>query len=128
MSTRALIKFEDNDSNSKIVIYKHYDGYPSATYNWLLDFNSKFAKERGSDPAYKVAQLLRSSIADAKEYRLNESKFTGWGIYADVKPINAGQEWEYLLKIDGSVVCRRGYGKELQEKPWRRPTPEELQR
>ena len=77
MSTRAIIKIQ----GFKVCeIYKHYDGYPEATLPWLEAFNKKFAAERGDDPRYKFAQLLRSSAFDCGEFGLDESRTTGWGV------------------------------------------------
>ena len=101
MATRATIIVEGQTS---VKAYKHWDGYPSATLAWLKAFNSNFAKARGDDPEYKLAQLLRSSAFDAMEYNLDPSRNTGWGII----PIDADvwEEYEYFLRHDGSVDCK----------------------
>ena len=98
MATRCTIKVEGIDL---VKVYKHYDGYPEATLEWLQSFNEDFAKNRGDDPEYKIAQLLRSSARDSKTYGLDQSKHTGWGIL----PIDsdAGEEFEYVLHKDGRV-------------------------
>lgn len=101
MSTRAVIKIEGIDY---VQVYKHCDGYPKTTLEWLEDFNSDFTKNRGDDPEYKLAQLLRSSARDGDKYDLDQSKYTGWGL----QPYNSDvwQEYEYLLKTDGSVEVK----------------------
>ena len=45
-------------------IYKHLDCRPLSTklLKWLEHFNEEFLEERGDDPKYKFAQLLRSSV------------------------------------------------------------------
>jgi len=97
MSTNALIKVE---SLPNVGFYKHYDGYPEATLPWLEKFNKEFTEKRGVDPHYKFAQLVRSSAFDQKEFTLDSSRETGWGVVC-------GDEWvchyEYILKDDGTV-------------------------
>lgn len=105
MATRATIYILSEDKegiHEQVKVYKHWDGYPEATLEWLKDFNKSFSAERGDDPQYKMAQLLRSSNRDASKYGLDDAHHTGWGIV----PINhdCGAEWEYYLNVDGSVT------------------------
>ena len=99
MATRCSIIVDGIDT---VKVYKHWDGHPESTLEWLQDFNQDFAKNRGDDAEYKIAQLLRSSARDAKVYGLDPSKHTGWGIL----PIDndAGEEFIYFLHADGSVT------------------------
>jgi hypothetical protein len=99
MGTRAIIKVE---GVPEVQVYKHYDGYPEGTLPWLKAFNKTFAETRGYDPGYKLAQLLRSSIADAEKFGLDTSKTTGWGVFP-VGP-DMGEEYVYTLHADGSVT------------------------
>ena len=101
MATRATIQLE---GYSTAKLYKHYDGYPEATLQWLKDFNEDFCKNRGDDPTYKFAQLIRSSAFDAEKYSLDDSRHTGWGVY----PIstNVGEDYAYTLMKDGSVSVK----------------------
>ncbi len=99
MSTRALIEIE---GMTFAKVYKHYDGYPEATLPWLSDFNKKFTKERGNDPEYKFAQLLRSSYGDAEKYNLDKSTTSGWGVVSGEG--NNDVDFMYTLKADGSVT------------------------
>lgn len=101
MSTNAVIRVE---GVSHAQLYKHHDGYPSATLFWLEEFNRDFAEKRGDDPDYKFAQLLRSSARDAEKYNLDDSLHTGWGVSR--YDGNAGHEFEYTLKRDGTVTWR----------------------
>ena len=98
MATRATIKIE---GFAAAKIYKHWDGYPEATLEWLETFNKDFAENRGIDPTYKFAQLLRSSTRDAEKFELDTSLYTGWGVvrYAE----DWGQEFEYTLHGNGKV-------------------------
>ena len=106
MGTRAMIKFE----GSEIVVYKHYDGYPEASYHWLYEFNAEFAKNRGDDVNYKLAQLLRSSVVNAKKYNLDDSKFTGWGLHGNAAELSdAWIEYTYTLHVDGTVSWVEGF-------------------
>jgi len=102
MGTRAVIKIKDYGT---ACLYKHWDGYPEATLEWLEEFNKEFSDGRGNDNTYKFAQLVRSSVLLADKYNLDQSKLTGWGVY----PANAdvGQEYEYILCPDGSVKCNK---------------------
>jgi hypothetical protein len=102
MGTRCVISVE---GNCKAKIYKHYDGYPEGTLPWLEKFNKDFTLNRGMDPEYKFAQLLRDSVRSEKEFKLDPSKYTGWGIIG--YDADCGQEYEYLLKNDGSVKCKK---------------------
>jgi len=77
MATPAVIKVE---GINYVMLYKHFDGNPEATLQWLKDFNKDFTNNRGVDPSYKFAQLVRSSERDAKKYNLDASKYTGWGV------------------------------------------------
>jgi len=99
MSTSAIIKVEGIDFVS---VYKHWDGYPSATLPWLESFNTDFAKHRKDDPAYKFAQLLRSSERDAEKFNLDDSIHTGWGICSGEET----SDYTYILHEDGTVTYR----------------------
>ncbi len=101
MATRATITLE-NFNTCKL--YKHWDGYPSATLPWLESFNKKFTGARGVDNEYKFAQLIRSSAKDAKEFDLDDNITTGWGVV----PISADMdaEFEYRLMLDGTVTYK----------------------
>ena len=102
MSTNATIIIEGAEFAK---VYKHWDGYPESTLKWLEDFNSNFAEERGEDPDYKFAQLLRSSVRDGEKYNLDDSSTTGWGVLTmdDYKG-----DYEYTLHNDGSVTYKEG--------------------
>ena len=100
MATRCSIIVDGIDT---VKVYKHWDGAPESTLEWLQVFNKDFTDNRGFDnPEYKIAQLVRSSARDAKVYGLDPSKHTGWGIL----PIDndAGEEFIYFLHADGSVT------------------------
>jgi len=108
MSTNCVIKVEDVKYAK---VYKHWDGYPSATYRWLYNFNKNFTRKRGEDPTYKFAQLLRSSARDSSIYNLDDSDVTGWGVvpYDDDYSV----DYTYILKKDGSVDIEGVNVKEL---------------
>ena len=100
MATRCTIKIQGINYAK---VYKHWDGYPDATLQWLQDFNAKFENDRGfSDPQYKFAQLLRSSAWDSEQYNLDPSKATGWGVvdFTDF----LWEEYEYTLTPDSVIV------------------------
>ena len=102
MGTACTIKIE-NVKYAKL--YKHFDGYPEGTLNWLEDFNKDFVENRGIDPEYKFAQLLRDSAINAEKYKLDNSEYTGWGIIK--YDVSYGEEYEYILKNDGSVKYKK---------------------
>ncbi len=101
MATRATIKIEGVDYAK---IYKHWDGGKKSTLPWLKKFNKEFTEARGDDPVYKFAQLLRSSERDAKEFGLDDSKHTGWGVVGIDHDM--GEEYEYTLKTNGKTTCK----------------------
>lgn len=93
MGTRSIIKVEGIEFAE---VYKHFDGYPEGMVGWLTKFNKDFAENRGDDPGYKFAQLLRTS---QEEF---DGKYTGRGVV----PYNSdmGQEYTYTLHTDGTVT------------------------
>lgn len=101
MATRCTIKIEGIEYAK---IYKHYDGYPQATFEWLEKFNSYFQFKRGDDPNYKFAQLLRDSVRNCSTYDLDPSQFTGWGVVAFDE--DWCEDYEYTLQKDGSVTIK----------------------
>ncbi len=107
MATRATIQLE----GYKVAkLYKHWDGYPSATLQWLEDFNKDFVENRGDDPSYKFAQLIRSSAFDCEKYGLDPSRITGWGVVE----LSGGYdgEYQYRLMKDGTVqVSQNNFSK-----------------
>lgn len=98
MATRATIYVDGIDT---VKVYKHWDGYPEDTLPWLEAFNKEFTKERGDDPSYKFAQLLRSSARDAGKYHLDSNPHTGWGVVGINDDLM--EEHEYHLLADGTV-------------------------
>lgn len=104
MATRSTIKVEGIDY---VKVYKHWDGYPDNMVSWLEKFNKEFTDNRGDDPSYKIAQLLRHST---KQSDLSGEPYTGWGL---VEPdTTMGAEFEYTLCADGTVKVKDLY-KEL---------------
>ena len=102
MGTSAIIFVQGVPA---VAVYKHWDGYTEATLPWLEKFNKEFTEKRANDPEYKFAQLLRSSVRDAKEFGLDESDDTGWGV---VTTKNANGDFEYHLLSDGTVTVKEG--------------------
>ena len=102
MGTRALIHVQ---GLPQVAVYKHWDGSPESTLPWLEKFNKEFAEKRGDDPSYKFAQLLRSSVRDAEEFRLDTSTETGWGVVAN-DVVDCGEEYTYTLLTDGRVIVK----------------------
>ncbi len=97
MATRATIKIEGLEG---ICLYKHWDGYPESTLPWLEKFHTQFLSERGNDPEYEFAQLIRSSVLMAEEFELDTSTTTGWGVFNS----NVDVQYRYILRQDGSVA------------------------
>lgn len=101
MSTRAVVKIEGINF---AMLYKHYDGYPKSMLPFLEKFNRDFTENRGDDPGYKFAQLLRATKSMEEEFNLDSSDYTGYSIipYGFYDFI----EYEYELKIDGLVIVK----------------------
>ena len=98
MATRAQIKIE---GITYAKVYKHWDGYPSDMLPWLEKFNQDFTENRGDDPEYKFAQLLRNSVRVEDEFGLDNSEHTGWGVI----PYNSSPDaYTYTLHRDGKVT------------------------
>lgn len=100
MSTSCVITLE---KCTIAAVYCHWDGNPESKLPWLESFNKQFVIERGDDDPYKLAQLLRSSSADAEKYNLDPSKFTGWGLISNDDISETYVEYTYRLMKDGSV-------------------------
>lgn len=100
MATRATIKIE---GITFAKVYKHWDGYPEHMMAWLITFNQNFFENRGDDPEYKFAQLLRFTKKPTieQDYKLDASDFTGWGVIEYNS--DCGADYEYTLKADGTV-------------------------
>ena len=102
MATPSTIKIEGIDYAK---VYKHWDGNPESMLEWLKDFNENFTKNRGNDPEYKFAQLLRFSSKYADKYNLDKDDYLGWGVikYDD----SYGEDYEYILHKDGTVSYKK---------------------
>ena len=93
------------EGNAQICLYKHFDGDPESTLPWLEWFNKDFTSERGDDPEYKLAQLIRSSVRDCQKFNLDPSIYTGWGVGLSK---NFDCNFAYILHKDGTVTGKRG--------------------
>lgn len=100
MSTNGVIRVD----GVNFEVYKHWDGDAASTLPWLEKFNKDFASQRGDDPNYKFAQLLRSSAFDCDEFKLDGSRHTGWGVFPKG---TTHFDYLYTLKKDGSVVVTK---------------------
>lgn len=100
MATRCLI----NVKGYKISLYIHYDGYPKHIIPWLFDFSTRFIENRGNDPDYFLAQLLRDSVYSGEKFGLDESKFTGYGLFAHTRGLDVGQEYMYSVDLEKSTI------------------------
>jgi len=111
MATRSIVTV----TGTNIALYKHWDGYPTVKgkdsdwLKFLIAFNRMFAKQRGVDPSYKIAQLLRRTAHYEKRFNLDESYYTGYGLIFYNKTTDkvvASEEYVYTLHDDGSVTYR----------------------
>lgn len=100
MSTHAIIKVEGVNYTA---LYKHSDGYPINTLEWLKEFQANFQYHRGDDPEYRMAQLVRSSADDLMQgkYGLACSRYIGWGMVP--YGVNYGEEYRYTLHRNGDI-------------------------
>ena len=101
MATRCSIIVDGIDT---VKVYKHWDGDPESTLEWLQVFNKDFTDNRGDDPEYKIAQLLRSSAFHAELFGLGKSVHTGWGVLP--MDNDADESFMYYLHADGSVTVK----------------------
>ena len=101
MGTRCTVRIEGINYAE---VYIHWDGYPEHMLPWLGGFNQRFAKMRGDDPQYKFAQLLRSSVRNARKYGLDRSNFTGYGVMKFGECCDA--EYVYTLKKNGTLTYK----------------------
>lgn len=125
MSTRCQIVVMENETTAyPVKAYKHSDGYPDGVLPWLEPFARAFAADRGADPEYMVAQLIRhQAMADMEEWLRwggfdPRTWYTGWG---------ACVEWhtdiEYFYKVfsDGRVECWKVGSGDILNEPGRWP-------
>lgn len=70
---------------------------------WLKEFNADFRKNRGADPSYKFAQLLRSSMFDADTFALDKNCLYGWEVLKQGNIEDSSHDYMYILEKDGSV-------------------------
>lgn len=98
MSTSCTVKVEGVDFAK---LYIHWDGYPDGQLEWLTNFSKDFAVNRGSDPAYKFAQLIRTTVSVNSEGKI-ERTYTGYGV--EEFDSSCGEEYEYTLHTDGTVT------------------------
>lgn len=123
MSTRCqIVVMEDETTMYPVKIYKHSDGYPSGVLPWLEPFARAFAADRGPDPEYMVAQIIRNqALADLDDFTGIEGssfdprhQFTGWGAcpywHGDI---------EYFYKVfpGGRVECWQVGSGEVPDDP-----------
>lgn len=94
MGTRSTIQIT---GNTFAKVYIHWDGYPEHMLPWLEAFTRDFAKNRGNDPLYGLAQLLRFAERHKRKYKLDPSKYTGYGIvpFED----DCGEEYRYIIDL-----------------------------
>jgi len=96
MATRCTIKIEGIDYAK---IYQHWDSGPDSMLPTLEEFNRDFEEGRSNDPSYKFAQLISHIV---------NNKYTGYSILRIDD--DAGEDYEYTLRLDGTVgvICTYG--------------------
>lgn len=122
MSTRSQIKVK----GSEVMIYKHSDGYPSEVMPTLTEVMTQFIRERGNEPDYALAQIVRAFARRDEERRkeiaasdsnfahmYQEHSMTGWGLdtvrHGDI-------EYLYLVDLElGVIVINHGFGGNMEE-------------
>jgi hypothetical protein len=122
MSTRAQIKVR----GSEIMIYKHSDGYPSEVIPTLQKVMKQFLIERGNEPDYALAQIMRAFARRDEKRRVErlkkddnfsqyykEHRMTGWGL----DTIRHGDiEFLYIVDLEvGVIVINAGFGNDMEE-------------
>jgi len=105
MSTRAQIAIE----GSKVLVYKHWDGYPGGILPILAPFVKQFAESRDWDPDYMVARLAQR-MCDAAG-----PDMTGCGVDCEIRGDTA---YLYRVTQDGTIrVCKVRKGRDPSD-PW----------
>jgi len=115
MATRGQIGVKGSD----VLIYKHWDCYPEETLPTLKDTVGVFYEERGNDPEYCVAQIVRA-YARRDEERRKERKeraekgeqrvmgnyespsMTGWGLRC--KHVAPDIEYFYWVDLEEPAI------------------------
>lgn len=96
MSTRCQIVVMENETTMyPVKIYKHCDGYPEGVLPTLEPFAQEFARDRGNDPEYMAAQIVRRFAVDG-----SRDSFTGWGLCTEW---HGDIEYAYQVFPDGTV-------------------------
>lgn len=105
MSTRSVIRFKNDEVGT--MIYKHWDGYPSATIPWLCTKIKEFTEVRKNDYSYFFAYVLKNIFNDAKEFGLDDSKFTGWGLlkHDDRAARSLGVDYVYTVDLENKTIA-----------------------
>jgi len=93
-SSRTIIYVEGIDF---ACIYMH-DNESKKTLDWLRKFNREFTKNRGDDPEYKFAQLLRYST---EVYPLDN--YLTWGLVPYNQPGVYYANYVYSLLSTGKI-------------------------
>lgn len=71
---------------------------------WLREFNEAFCNERGFDPQYKFAQLLRSSVFDADKFAIDTNCIYGWEVLPQCNIEDSSHDYLYILNNDGTII------------------------
>ena len=91
MSTRCAIQVTGSEGLYPVAVYKHSDGYPDGQ-TWLHEFAKAFKKERGDDPEYAIAWIIRTIDTDP---------YLGVGaFYSKGKPEKIHCDLEYVYTVD----------------------------
>lgn len=107
MSTRCqIVVMETETKMYPVKIYKHCDGYPEGVLPELVPFAKAFASNRGNDPEYMAAQIVRAfALLDGHDNYLRAvESFTGWGVstfwHGDI-------QYAYKVFPSGRVECHK---------------------
>ena len=96
MSTRALYKFKEVDSDYEFVVYKHHDGYPSSA----VDFIENALKYAWALPKYEADEFGCAFIAANKQKNGGSIRLVREGC------TDMGQEYEYTIYTSGDGMCK----------------------
>jgi hypothetical protein len=113
------------------MIYQHADGDPAHALIFIKAFAKRYAKERGHDPEYFIAQFLRHEAFDhqakmeekvklyskkgnkeiAASYKWHSPKnsMLGWGIMATY---DDADEWTYDVDLKLGTISYRENGQD----------------
>jgi hypothetical protein len=114
MATRSVIGYMQADG-SFIGCYCHYDGYPSGVGSNLLKMNTEDIR------TMVTAGIMKGGIRAINGPDLAEVEYfhEHWP-EAKRTQLPGGEEYDYIMDIDGSLTCTDRQGNDIPRDQWHR--------